>query len=219
MTTHLRVLVVEDDSRVSALITTILAEAGFSYLTVADTAARAASAIRSATPELMLVDLGLPDRDGVELIRQVRSEGHLALPILVLSSATGPERVLAALEEGADGYLFKEDLRGGLASALREVARGGLPLSRGAARAVLGRLRGLGGGARPAVLPALTARERDVLSLLSTGAKYAEIGAELGIGTNTVRSHIRSLYDKCGVQNGAEAVNLAWHLGLLERHA
>jgi LuxR family maltose regulon positive regulatory protein len=64
-------------------------------------------------------------------------------------------------------------------------------------------------------LPALTAREREVLELLSTGAGYTEIARELAVSLNTVRSHIRSLYDKCGVENRAEAVNMGWNLGLL----
>jgi LuxR family maltose regulon positive regulatory protein len=67
------------------------------------------------------------------------------------------------------------------------------------------------------LLPMLTAREREVLELLSTGAGYAEIGRELAVSVNTVRSHIRSLYDKCGVANRAEAVNMGWHLGLIAR--
>jgi DNA-binding CsgD family transcriptional regulator len=65
------------------------------------------------------------------------------------------------------------------------------------------------------IRPSLTRRERAVLELISTGASYAEIGRDLGIEINTVRTHVRSLYDKMGVENRAEAVNLGWALGLL----
>jgi DNA-binding NarL/FixJ family response regulator len=165
----------------------------------------------------MLVDLGLPDRDGVALIQSVRAAGFGG-PIVVLTSATGPERILAAVRAGADGYIFKEDLDANLVPALRHLATGGTPFSRAAARVVLDQLRH--GPTLPAAgpaLPALTGREREVLQLLSTGASYAEIGRDLGIRVNTVRTYIRSLYEKCGVVNRAEAVNLAWNLGLLGR--
>ena len=211
-----RVLVVEDDPRVAAIIRAILAKEDFASVELARTAADAESCLRTRSHELVLVDLGLPDRDGVALIGCLRADVRFAGAILVLTSTTAPERVLAALEAGASGYLFKEDMTQRLASSLREVASGCLPLSQGAAQAVLGRLRHSPRTRAAAPMPALTPRERDVLMLLSTGAKYAEIGSELGIGTNTVRSHIRSLYDKCGVQNGAEAVSLAWSLGLLD---
>jgi two-component system nitrate/nitrite response regulator NarL len=211
-----RVLVVEDDLRIAEVIGAILAKVGFAALDFARTVRDAEACVRAKTPQLALVDLGLPDGDGVDLIERIRQE-RFAGAILVLTSTSAPERVLRALEAGADGYLFKEDMNARLASSLREVASGRLPLSEGAAQAVLERLRHSPRARCQAPLPALTPRERDVLTLLSTGAKYAEIAAELGIGMNTVRSHIRSLYDKCGVQNGAEAVSLAWNLGLLDQ--
>ena len=132
-------------------------------------------------------------------------------PILVLTSATSDARVLEALRAGADGYLFKEDLDTGLAVALRDLSRGGMPLSPGAAKAVLAQLR----SDRRADAPTISSRELSVLELLATGASYAEIARMLGVALNTVRTHVRSLYEKMGVENRAEAVNLAWNSGLL----
>jgi DNA-binding NarL/FixJ family response regulator len=213
-----RVLVVEDDGRVSQAVCAILSSGGFDVAHVADTAAGAAAAVRADPPDLVLVDLGLPDGDGVELIRSLRASAF-GRPILVLTSATDPGRVVSALHGGADGYLFKEDLDASLASSLRHMTSGGVPLSPGAAQAVLSELRSRPGKEAPpaAAAPSLTPRERSVLELLSTGAGYADIARELGIEVNTIRSHVRSLYEKCGVQNRAEAVNLAWSLGLLRR--
>jgi DNA-binding NarL/FixJ family response regulator len=215
-----RVLVVEDDPRVAALVCAVLERGSFVVLDVAGDALSAEVAVQDHDPDLLLVDLGLPDRDGVDLIRTLRAMSFRG-PILVLTSATMPDRVLAALRAGADGYLFKEDLDARLTDALRDLVAGGSPLSARAASALLAELR-----AEPprtitprpshaSLAPALTARERAVLEALSTGGSYAEIARELSIEVNTVRTHIRSLYDKCGVENRAEAVDFAWRVGLL----
>jgi DNA-binding NarL/FixJ family response regulator len=210
-----RVLVVEDDANLAAAIGLVLGGAGITALETTATAREAEARVRSAAPDLLLVDLGLPDRDGVELIRALRASG-VGAPVLVLTSATGADRILAALRAGADGYLFKEDLDGKLAASVRELAAGGTPLSHAAARVVVDDLRrrsvAPSSDVRP---PSLTPRESAVLELLSTGASYAEIGRDLGIEINTVRTHIRSLYEKLGVENRAEAVNLGWSQGLL----
>lgn len=211
----IRLLLVEDDGRIAEAIRAVLAMAGYTQVAVAGTAATAETEVRRNPPDLVLVDLGLPDRDGAELIRALRAAEYRR-PILVLTSATGDDRVLAALRAGADGYLFKDDVEARLAIALRDLAQGGAPLSPGAARAVL---RQLGLGQRNLVIPSLTARETGVLELLATGGGYAEIAGDLGVELNTVRTHVRSIYEKLGVENRAEAVNLAWNLGLLNRSA
>jgi DNA-binding NarL/FixJ family response regulator len=210
-----RVLLIEDDGRTAEAICAILSDGGLVSLDVVGTAAGAMSCIRTAKPNMVLLDLGLPDGDGVDLIRRLRA-ALFRDPILVVTSATTSERVVAALKSGADGYLFKEDLGARLVPALRELAGGGAPLSSGAAKAVLDELRRQSVGPRNDVaLPSLTRRESAVLDLLSIGLSYAEIGHELTIELNTVRTYIRSLYDKLGVQSSAEAVTLGWTLGLL----
>ncbi len=210
MIQHPRVLLVEDDRRVSDAICAILTGAGYSHLEVAATAGAAERRVRVARPDLILVDLGLPDRDGADLILALRTAAFRE-PILVLTSATSDARILGALRAGADGYLFKDDLDVALAVALRDLGRGGMPLSPGAAKAVLAQLR----GGRRADAPMISSRELSVLELLATGASYAEIARVLGVALNTVRTHVRSLYEKMGVENRAEAVNLAWTSGLL----
>jgi DNA-binding NarL/FixJ family response regulator len=215
MTARRRVLLVEDDGRVADIIRLILGDAGFGELEVVHTASRAEMRVKSDRPDLLLVDLGLPDRDGIELIRALRA-ASVHQPILVVTTATASDRVMEALRSGADGYLFKEDLSARLIIAVRELYEGGAPLSNGAARALLNELRQRSFTPKNDVaLPALTPKERRVLDMLSDGASYAEIGRGLDIGVNTVRTHIRSLYEKLGVQNGAQAVSLGWSLGLL----
>jgi len=213
MTAERSALVVEDDARTADLVSTILRLGGFTRVETSGTAREAEAHIREVTPDLVLVDLRLPDLDGVALIREAR-DAEFRNPILVITSVTSDEQVLAALGAGANGYLFKEDLDVRLGSALRELADGGLPLSAGAAQVVLRQIRPERAyGHRPH----LTSREAAVLEHLATGASYAEIGRELEVGLNTVRTHIRSLYEKLGVENRAEAVNLAWNLSILRR--
>ena len=164
-----RALLVEDDQRTAEVIRAILCGAGLTALDVVHTAARAEACLRSGAHGLALVDLGLPDRDCIELIRATRA-AHFEGAILVLTSATNPERILAAVRAGADGYLFKDDLDAKLATALRDLADGGTAFSGPAARVVLDELRRAPPPPRPTERPpVVTAREREVLELLSTG--------------------------------------------------
>jgi DNA-binding NarL/FixJ family response regulator len=209
--TSIQVLVIEDNRPTAALICTILEGADFQGVRVAGTARQAQAAIASDSPGLVLLDLGLPDGDGVTVIEWARASSF-AKPIIVLTAMTHDDQVLRALRAGADGYLFKEDLHHELVPGLRQVARGGVPLSGGAARAALLALRQR---TPPSLVPHLTKRELQVLESLSRGAGYAEVANDLGVEINTVRTHVRALYSKLGVENRAEAVNLGWSQGLL----
>ena len=209
----LSVLVVEDDRPTAALICAILGDADLRDVTVAETARQAELAIARLTPGLVLLDLGLPDMDGVLVIERARAAG-VGVPILVLTGATRDDQIVRALRAGADGYLFKEDLDHRLVPGLRQVVGGGAPLSDGAARAALLALRQPSG---PAILPSLTRRELQVLESLSLGGGYADVARDLSVEINTVRTHVRALYKKLGVENRAEAVNLGWSHGLLQR--
>jgi DNA-binding NarL/FixJ family response regulator len=208
-------LLVEDDARTADTIRQLLTAVGHDDVVVAPTCRDATLALRAATPDLILLDLGLPDQDGVDFLTALRA-GAFAVaftgPVLVLTSATSADRILAALHAGADGYLFKDDIDLRLAGALRDLLDGGTPLSATAAKVVVESLRRQA-PARHA--PRLSPKELRVLEGLSTGASYSEIGEQLKIELNTVRSHVRSVYEKLGVENRAEAVNLGWSYGLL----
>lgn len=211
----LHLLLVEDDARTAETIRAILCASGFSTIYVADTVASARPLLADTVLGGLLVDLSLPDGDGLELIESVRARSP-ALPILVITSSASHHRVVTALRAGADGFLFKDDIDLRLGKALCELLSGGAPLSAGAAAALLREYRSQNDFARA---PSLTVRQREVLALLATGAGYAEIAHDLRIGINTVRSHVMSLYAEMGVENRAEAVNLAWRFGLLQRSA
>jgi DNA-binding NarL/FixJ family response regulator len=207
-----RVLMVEDHAATAAAMALLLDSAGFHRVLSVGTLAAARESLRVGQFDCILLDIHLPDGDGTSLVEELRTASS-KVPILIITGLTSQDRVLGALRAGADGFLYKDDLDYRLCRALHDVLTGGAPLSSAAAKVVISALRGTGtSGTRPTV----TDRQTEVLALLATGAGYAEIARELKISVNTVRSHVVALYQQLGVENRAEAVNLAWHWGLLE---
>ena len=183
----------------------------------------ALSRLLLATPDVLLVDLGLPDVHGTEVIRFAAR----ALPecdIMVVTVFGDERNVTASIEAGATGYVLKDCSDGNLIACLLELRAGGSPMSPGIARIVLNKMR-LGSRAEPTPkrsneganpLSALTARETDVLRLLSRGYTYSEVGDQLGISVHTVGTHIKNSYRKLAVRSGTAAVTRAAELGLLQ---
>jgi len=205
-----RILLVEDDPRIAALMTDLIERGGSYAITTVSTIAATVTAL-SDHPEMVIVDLGLPDGDGVDLIAKIRAKDG-KIPLLVVTSATAPERIDAALAAGADGYLFKEDVSARLVPALAELRADGTPMSAGVVRAMLRQLY-----PRPDHKPRLSPQELVVLELLSFGFGYQEIAERSGKSIHTVRTQLQSVYAKMGVENRAEAVSLAWAHGLIRR--
>ena len=212
LTSRTRLLLVDDDRRLCAVATPLL-EADFE-LRIAHCARDVGAVLAMFEPQLAVVDLGLPDGDGIDVIAALSSR-QPEIPVLVLTIASAESRILAALRAGARGYLFKEDL-GRLRRALDEVSAGEAPMSPGVAKLVLQQLRGA-----PAIVAGseprgtLTARELEVVGALRGGLSYGEVGDLLGVSTNTIRTYIRSVYDKLQVSSKTEAVLEALRLGLL----
>ena len=204
-------LLVEDDAATRSGIQKILESAGYE-VSGHGTGADALRAFLAKTPELVLLDLGLPDLDGVELVRALHG-ARSDVPIIVLSVVTSDARILDALRAGALGYLFKEDL-GRLLPALTEALAGGAPMSRAVARLVLDQLR-----ERPSQPPPslLTGREREVLERLAEGLSYEQIGMTLRVALNTVRTHVRSIYRKLDAATRLQAVLAGVKLGEIDR--
>lgn len=213
-------LVVEDDQRVRGLLGTVLCPAGWEAVLAGNGAEALAHLRADADIGVALVDLGLPDVDGVELIKRI-SATHPLLPAVVLTVCTEERRILEAFRAGARGYLFKEDLANLLAPAIEEAVAGGAPMSRAVARLVLAQLRddAPGEAATPPV-PAtsrsiVTERERQVIEQLARGLSYSQVAGILQISSNTVRSYIRTIYEKLAVCSKTEAVLVALRLGIV----
>jgi DNA-binding NarL/FixJ family response regulator len=209
-----QILVVEDDPRFSALIEGMLSTSSFTVRC----AAGGASALALAAawrPDAVVLDLGLPDAHGATLLRDLARA--CGAPILVLTGVRSPVEVLAAIRSGAAGFLFKEDLVRRLISAIDEVLDGGAPLSVAAAKVLMAEVRASpdpvaeGCPGEP-----LTARERDVLIVLARGLTYDQVGMVLDVSGNTVRSHVRKIYQKLGAASRTEAVLAAMQRGMLD---
>ena len=186
----------------------------------ARTGREAIALFHDARPDVLLVDLGLPDIHGTEVIRHaVRRRPDCDIMVITVF---GDERnVLASIEAGATGYVLKDSSDADFVANILELRAGGAPMSPGIARMVLTHMHARG---RPDTTPPtgvagqaeLTPREIDVLSALCRGYTYAEIGERLGISLGTVTSHIKNSYRKLTVHSGAAAVTRAAELGLLQ---
>jgi DNA-binding NarL/FixJ family response regulator len=208
-----RILLIEDDPRVRAAVRMLLAgSTRYELAAEGASVARGIELARDAKPDVLLLDLGLPDGSGADVLRALR--GDAPAPIaLVLTIFDDAEHVFDALRAGAVGYLLKDDLAARLVPSLDEACAGGAPMSPTIARRVLKSFADPPARPQDATPPVLTKREREVTTLLAEGASYDEIGRTLGVSTNTVRTFIRSIYDKLHVGSKTEAVREAVRLG------
>jgi DNA-binding NarL/FixJ family response regulator len=158
----------------------------------------------------MLLDLELPELDGVAVLRRLVAE-VARVRVIVFTVFDTDERIIAAVEAGAAGYLLKGAPRAELFAAVRTVAAGGSLLASVASSAVLRRVR----GEVPPGGPSLTLREREVLETLARGLGNKQIAAELGVSERTVKFHVSSLFAKLGAGNRTEAVTIAARAGLV----
>lgn len=199
----IQVAIVEDDRRLRESLTAIVGEApGFR---VVGAFANAEDALRLAPnlhPDIVLLDLNLPGMSGVEAVLHLRRRVPGAA-VLILTVHEDAEKIFTALRNGARGYLLKRTAPAKLLEAITEVRAGGAPLSPQIARIVVQHFH-----REPPVsgLESLTPREQQVLEQLARGCLYKEIADQLGIGTETVRSHLSSIYGKLQVHNRTEAV-------------
>jgi len=162
-------------------------------------------------PDVLLLDLGLPRRSGLEVLSEVRA----ALPdlkVLILSSADDREKVYRAICNGAAGYLLKSSDPDDILSGIRDVVNGAAPLSSEIASMIL---QGFSKYGPVEKIEPLTSREEDVLRFLVRGLIKKEIADELGISQHTVDMHLRSVYRKLHVRSQTEAVSKALRQGLV----
>lgn len=210
-----RVMVVDDHPMWRDAVARDLAEAG---LDVVGTAADGAAAVRIATavrPDVVVMDLQLPELSGVGATEQIIG----ALPgtrVLVLSASGEQADVLDAVKAGATGYLVKSASVAELVDAVRRTAAGDATFTPGLAGLLLGEYRRLatGGGPEPAANPQLTERETEVLRLVAKGLTAKQVAARLVLSHRTVQNHVQNAMSKLHVHNRAGLVRYAIEAGL-----
>jgi len=216
------VLIVEDEPeflrRFSGAVTS---DAGLQLLAAVSTGRAGLAMLDAQPPDVMLVDLGLPDMDGVTLIRHAVSR-HPACDVLVVTMFGDDQHVLNSIEAGATGYLLKDAGGDRIAAAIHEIRSGGSPISPSIARRVLARFRITPASPRPPASPAvgaedspLSPRETEILRLVAKGLDFDTVGELLGISPHTVVTHVKKIYRKLAVHSRGEAVYEAGQMGFL----
>lgn len=207
-------LIVEDDPAFEELLTKAAQQlAQAARVERHQTAFGALDSIRrDGSPfDLALIDLGLPDLSGVELIRRIRAR-FPDLPILVVSVISAERSVLAAIRAGARGYILKDDSVAAMSEAMREAINGNYPISPSLARYLF---KLAGAQDKPADLSGLTRKELELLQQLARGHSYGEAARAMGVSVATVQTHIRNLYRKLDVHSQVQAVTKAQNQGLI----
>jgi DNA-binding NarL/FixJ family response regulator len=180
----------------------------------AETGSEAVTLVASHEPDVLLLDLEMPELDGVGVLRRLREAGSRTR-VIVFTVFDTDDRIIAAVEAGAAGYLLKGAPRAEVFAAVRTVAAGGSLLTPVAASAVLRRVRGEAPAPATTAAPMLTARERSVLEQLARGLGNKQIAATLGISERTVKFHVSAVFAKLGAGNRTEAVTRAAQAGLI----
>ncbi len=225
------VLIVEDEPEfLHRFSGAVLADPRLRLLGAVSTGKAGLALLDAQPPDVLLVDLGLPDISGIELIRHAARQ-HGACDSLVVTMFADDEHVLASIEAGATGYLLKDASAARIAAAIHEVRDGGSPISPSIARRLLSRFRGgapvqagagapASGGAASASVPAtepspLSERETELLRLIAKGFSFDAVAEVLCISPHTVVTHVKNLYRKLAVHSRGEAVHEARQMGLL----
>lgn len=215
----IRVLVVDDQALVRDGFAMVLDhEDDIEVVGEAGTGVEAVEAARSHRPDVILMDIRMPEMDGLEATRRIVADAEWPVKVLILTTFDPDEYVYEALKAGASAFVLKDIPRAELVSAVHTVADGGALLAPSITRRLIGRFtRGLAADtAASARLERLTAREREVLAAIGRGYNNTEISEHLFIGSATVKTHINSVFTKLGLRDRAQAVVFAYESGLVE---
>jgi DNA-binding NarL/FixJ family response regulator len=207
-----RIVIAEDQQLVRQGLAALLAVDDVEIVGEAEDGRQAVEMVRTLTPDVVLMDLSMPELDGVEATRQIKKMAP-KVRVLVLSVANCERRVAEALAAGADGYALKKAGHAELSAAIAAVLAGRSYLGPGLSESLVqGYLAEAGGGATVA----LTGREREVLRLIAQGLKNREIADGLGIAVKTVETHRTKIMQKLDLHNSAELAAYAIRRGLID---
>jgi DNA-binding NarL/FixJ family response regulator len=203
----IRVLLADDHKIVRIGLEQLLANYDdIELLASATDGAEAVAMASELQPDVLLMDMSMPEMDGVEATRQVAMSSP-GTRVVVFTSFSDPERILDALDAGAIGYLLKDAEPEELIEGIRAAVRGESPLAPKAASAVI--------ATRTKVGPELSERESEVLVLIATGMTNKQIAARMGIAEKTVKAHLTNIFQRIGVRDRTQAALWAERNGLL----
>jgi DNA-binding NarL/FixJ family response regulator len=210
----IRVLVVDDQSMVRAGFRMLLKnEADIEVVAEAADGLEAVEKAARFNPTVALMDIRMPNLDGLEATRRIlAADGNVR--VLILTTFDLDEYIYEALRAGASGFVLKDDPPEQLLEAIRTVAAGDALLSPSVTKRVIEQFTQLPRRTPPKAFDDLTAREHDVLRLLSRGLSNAEIGEQLYIGETTVKTHVTRVLQKLELRDRAQAIVLAYRSGL-----
>ncbi len=199
------VSIVEDNEQFRKGLEAIIRnENDFSLTGSYDSAEKALAALPETPPDVVIADISLPGMKGTELIVRLKDKLKQT-QFMVCSIHDDNDTIFEALKCGASGYILKDPVTAAdIIKAIRDLYNGGSPMSPFIARKVIGSFQ------KPVINDAdslLSQREKEVLELLSKGLLYKEIAQQLGVGTETVKKHLKNIYQKLHVQNKIEALN------------
>ena len=202
--------IVEDLDEVREGLTNFLAlDPEFKVLDTYKTGEEASVDIPVLKPDIVIMDINLPGMSGIDCVR-ISKKSNIPTQFMMFTVYENDEKVFEALKAGASGYLLKNTGLSHIVEALKELYKGGSPMSANIARKLVNNFQEKAHSETPALTKILSVRENETLHLLSQGLLYKEIAEQLGISTSTVRQHIHRIYEKLHVQNRTEAINKAF---------
>ncbi|UIX34686.1 MULTISPECIES: response regulator [Streptomyces] len=216
--TAIRVLLADDQTLVRAAFAMLVESApGMEVVGQAGTGRQAVELARSARADLVVMDIRMPDLDGIEATRLIAADEDLAgVKVLVLTTYDTDEHVVEALRAGASGFLVKDTKPAELLDAIRTVAAGEALLSPGPTASLIARLLRSAEAPTPTGGPeCLTERERGVLRLVARGLNNTEIAETLGLSPLTAKTHVSRIMGKLGARDRAQLVIVAYESGLV----
>ena len=215
----IRVAIVDDQALVRGGFAMVLGhQDDIEVVAEAGTGLEAIEAARTHRPDVILMDIRMPEMDGLEATARIVEESDWPVRVLILTTFDPDEYVYKALRSGASGFVLKDIPPEELIAAVRTVAQGGALLAPSITRRLIGRFAERLGvdTAMSDRLERLTDREREILAAVARGSSNAEIAEELFIGASTVKSHVSSILTKLGLRDRTQAVVFAYESGLIE---
>jgi DNA-binding NarL/FixJ family response regulator len=213
----IRVLVVDDQALVRGGFRVLIdSDVDLEVVGEAANGIEAVAAARRERPDVVLMDIRMPEMDGLEATRQILADDRLtSTKVLVLTTFDLDEYVFDALRAGASGFLLKDTAPADLLAAVKVVAEGEGLLAPSITRKVIAQFATRPAATNPAVLEMLTEREREVMALIGRGLSNAELAETLYVSVATAKTHVSRIMAKLGARDRAQVVVLAYETGLV----